>query len=77
MPIDANDMADEAYVPGVSCPHCHDKTSDAQRARFAERSRQIDLARQRGEQHIGMKKPAPENAPKTAPAASQADDIDN
>ena len=77
MPIDANDMADEAYVPGVSCPHCHDKTSDAQRARFAERSRQINLARQRGEQHIGMKKLAPENAPKTAPAASQPDDIDN
>jgi UPF0176 protein len=27
--------------------------SDAQRARFAERQKQIDLARQRGEAHMG------------------------
>jgi UPF0176 protein len=66
-------MADKAYVSGVSCLHCHDKTSDEQRARFAERSRQIGLARQRGETHIGMKKPSVKNAPST----SQRDDIDN
>ncbi len=37
-----------AYVEGVSCPACVDETSEADKARFAERQRQIGLARQRG-----------------------------
>ena len=57
MPIDKDDMTDTHYNPGVSCPHCYDKTTYKQRERFAERNRQIELARARGEQHIGMKKP--------------------
>jgi UPF0176 protein len=52
-PISAEDMRAASYVKGVSCPHCIDRQSDAQRERFAERQRQVDLARQRGEQHIG------------------------
>lgn len=53
MPITDEEKQDEHYVHGVSCPHCFSKTSAAQRERFAERQKQIDLAKSRGEQHIG------------------------
>ncbi len=53
MPITADDMKSNAYQPGVSCPHCIDKQSAEQKARFAERQKQIRLAAQRGESHIG------------------------
>ncbi|MBY9068480.1 rhodanese-related sulfurtransferase [Hyphomonas sp. WL0036] len=52
-PVSESEQADAAYVEGVSCPHCIGTMTDAQRARFAERQRQIDLARQRGEAHVG------------------------
>ncbi|HEY5654006.1 MAG TPA: rhodanese-related sulfurtransferase, partial [Pontiella sp.] len=53
MPITEADKASELYQSGVSCPHCYDKFSDDRKARFQERERQVDLARQRGEEHIG------------------------
>ena len=53
LPITEEDMASEKYQQGVSCPHCYDKVSDEQRARFAEREKQIQLAKSRGEDHIG------------------------
>ena len=53
MPITEEDRRDGHYVHGVSCPHCYSKTSAGQRERFAERQKQIDLAKSRGEQHIG------------------------
>ena len=52
-PITEQDKAHPLYVKGVSCPRCHNKMSEDQRARFAERQKQIDLARRRGETHIG------------------------
>ena len=52
-PVSAADKQHAAYVRGVSCPRCIDEYSDDDRARFAERQRQIDLAEQRGERHIG------------------------
>lgn len=53
MPITEADMQHEHYQKGVSCPHCHDKSSAERKARFQERERQVQLARQRGEEHIG------------------------
>jgi len=53
MPIDDDDKASNAYVPGVSCPHCIGKYSEEQRRRFREREKQVGLARQRGEDHLG------------------------
>lgn len=41
------------YAEGICCPHCHDQLTDDQRARFAERQKQIELARQRHEVHMG------------------------
>ena len=52
MPITDEEKQSEHYVKGVSCPHCHDKTTPEQKERFAEREKQIQLAKQRGEQHI-------------------------
>ncbi len=53
MPITDSDTKSEKYVTGVSCPHCYDNVSPERKARFRERQKQVDLARQRGEQHIG------------------------
>ncbi len=53
MPITRQDQQSEYFIQGVSCPHCHDKHTDEQKARFAEREKQVQLARQRGEAHIG------------------------
>ena len=52
MPLSQADMQSDKYMKGMSCPHCHDQLSDEQKASFAERQKQIELAKQRGEQHI-------------------------
>lgn len=54
MPITEADKASELYQQGVSCPHCHDKHSEEQRRRYAERERQLELAKSRGEAHLGQ-----------------------
>ena len=54
-PLDRDDMAHDHYVEGVSCPRCYPERSDEQRARYAERHRQAELARARGEEHIGRR----------------------
>lgn len=53
MPVTAEEKASSDFIQGVSCPHCIDKISDKQRKRFIERERQMQLAQQRGEAHIG------------------------
>ena len=53
MPLAPAEQEHPAYRQGVSCPHCIERFSDADRARFAERQRQMQLARERGQQHIG------------------------
>jgi UPF0176 protein len=53
MPITDEDMQHEHFVQGVSCPYCHDKTSAEQKARYAQREKQMQLAKMRNEAHIG------------------------
>ena len=53
MPITKEDKTSEYYQQGVSCPHCIDKHTDEQRQRYQERENQVQLARKRGEEHIG------------------------
>ena len=53
MPITIDDMQSPAYIKGESCPHCIDKATDEQKARFREREHQMQLAKKRGEAHIG------------------------
>ena len=51
-PICEEDKSSSLFREGISCPRCHDQTTDQQKARFAERQKQIELARQRGDRHI-------------------------
>ncbi|MFQ6537432.1 MULTISPECIES: rhodanese-related sulfurtransferase [Aphanothece] len=53
MPLTAADRQLPSYAAGVSCRHCLHLHDEADRRRYAERQRQMDLARQRGEPHIG------------------------
>ncbi|GAB5389480.1 MAG: rhodanese-related sulfurtransferase [Alphaproteobacteria bacterium] len=52
--ITEEDKTLDSYTPGVSCKYCISEKTDEQRARFAERQRQIALARARGEEHLGQ-----------------------
>jgi len=54
-PITEEEKLSPLYEKGVSCPRCHDRLTDAQKARFQERQHQIELSRKRGESHIGSK----------------------
>ncbi|MCO5162541.1 MAG: rhodanese-related sulfurtransferase [Mesorhizobium sp.] len=55
MPLTAADRASSLYQPGISCAQCHDERSQGDRARYAERQRQVELAERRGEEHIGRR----------------------
>ncbi len=52
-PITEADRARVDFEEGVSCHRCIDVHSDADRARFRERQKQIALAKSRGELHLG------------------------
>lgn len=51
-PILPEDTNRPEYEAGVCCHLCVNETSDADKARFRERQKQITLARARGESHI-------------------------
>ena len=52
-PLTAEEIASPLYEAGVSCAHCHGTRSDEDRLRFRQRQKQMDLAKQRGERHLG------------------------
>ena len=54
-PLSEEDRQNSLYVEAVSCPYCAHNTSPEQKARYGERGKQVELATQRGEQHIGSK----------------------
>ncbi|WP_372797748.1 rhodanese-related sulfurtransferase [Litorivivens sp.] len=56
-PISDEDKQSEFYEKGVACPHCFDELTDDQKARFRERQKQVELAKQRREAHIGAPPP--------------------
>ncbi|MQX53869.1 oxygen-dependent tRNA uridine(34) hydroxylase TrhO [Alcanivorax sediminis] len=60
-PISEQDQESELFQLGVSCPHCYDESSPEQKARFAERQKQIELARSRGQAHRGQNPRVSEN----------------
>tara|TARA_B100001093_G_scaffold465798_1_gene483739 strand:- start:291 stop:710 length:420 start_codon:yes stop_codon:yes gene_type:complete len=53
MPLAPQDLSHPDYAPGISCHHCRDGQDPQQRARFMERQKQVRLAAERGEAHIG------------------------
>jgi UPF0176 protein len=52
-PITEDDKNSEHYIKGIQCHRCVDKSTESQKKRFRERQKQIELAKQRGESHIG------------------------
>ncbi|MEP1230473.1 MAG: rhodanese-related sulfurtransferase [Litorimonas sp.] len=54
-PLTQTDKSRSEYVKGVACHRCHTDMSDDQKSRFAERQKQIALAKARGDTHIGRK----------------------
>lgn len=52
-PITEDDKQSPHYKKGVSCHHCYQSHSVQQRQRYQERERQIELAKRRGEAHMG------------------------
>ncbi len=53
MPLSVEEKASPDYVKGVSCPKCIDAIDEEKRARFANRQRQMELAKARGTTHLG------------------------
>jgi UPF0176 protein len=56
-PITEDDKLSDQYVPGVACSRCYAQQTPEQRERFAERQKQIQLAKSRNEKHIGAASP--------------------
>ncbi|MEL7296958.1 MAG: rhodanese-related sulfurtransferase [Pseudomonadota bacterium] len=61
--LDAKDLAHPDYEPGICCARCADRLSDTQRRQFEERRKQVALAAQRGETHIGAEYPTKRSNP--------------
>ena len=53
-PITEDDKKSEKYERGVSCPRCYDSLSDEKKASSKERQKQIDLAHERGAEHLAI-----------------------
>lgn len=56
-PLSPEQAKSPDFVEGVSCPLCIGETSEAAREGFAERQRQVALAEQRGQRHVGAEMP--------------------
>ena len=57
MPLTAEDRESPFFELHVSCPLCHYRLTGPKREGLLERARQIELAAERGERHIGVKSP--------------------
>ena len=53
MPISDADKLEEEYERGVSCLNCFYEKTPNQKKRYADRQKQVDLAKLRNQKHIG------------------------
>ena len=54
-PYHPDEKKSKYFIEGVSCSKCYNQYSDERKERFAERQKQIDLAKKRNEKHLGKK----------------------
>ncbi len=54
-PLSTEEIASPDYREGISCPRCVNDLDSEREVRLRERQKQIELARERGETHIGPK----------------------
>jgi len=52
-PLSPEEILSNEYIEGISCCYCIKKTSVAKKNNLKERQKQINLAKTRGEDHIG------------------------
>jgi len=52
-PITEEDTKHPHYEKGASCPRCFGTKNSDQLRRYREREKQVQLAKKRGEEHIG------------------------
>ena len=52
-PVSPMERRSAKYEEGVSCPHCFDKTTEAQKASHRQRQTQMTLAKKKGLKHLG------------------------
>ena len=52
-PLTPQDLTSPHHEEGVSCVHCHDTRTEEDRKRYRQRQQQIELAKKRGERHLG------------------------
>ena len=71
LPLAPADLDHPAYRPGVSCHHCIERFSDADRTRFAERQRQLGLDPQHGISQVGTERTAAPAEPQQHPLQTQ------
>lgn len=55
MPVTAEDRVSPKFELHVSCPRCFERLTPEKREALLERARQIELAAQRGERHLGSR----------------------
>ncbi len=55
MPVTEEDRQSPKFELHVSCPKCFDRLTPERREGLLERARQIELAEQRGEKHLGSR----------------------
>lgn len=67
-PVSQADKASTKFQSGVACPACFDLRTEAQKRGFAERQRQVQLARARNQAHVGASMPV---KPKSPPAKKE------
>ncbi len=53
MPLSKEELKSADYEKGVSCPYCINAMTEKKYARVSERQRQVELAENRQQQHIG------------------------
>jgi len=53
LPVSPEQRLQPSYREGISCHHCIERFTETDRQRFAERQRQMQLARERGQRHLG------------------------
>ena len=52
-PLSPDETNSSHYIKGISCPYCYNKLTNEKKSSVIERQKQIELAKLRGDGHIG------------------------
>ena len=53
MPVSLEDTKKKEYIEGIQCHFCINQFTEEDRKRFAERQKQINIAKKKGIKHLG------------------------